>query len=178
MTAGWKHPLRADLTADEVRRLFHYDPATGELTWRVSRGSVAVGAPAGRRTNTNGYVQVRVNKRLYLTHRVIWLYMTGDWPAHEIDHKNLIRTDNSWANLRPADDSQQMQNQTKARSDSRSGIRGVRYHERTGKWIAALKVKGKVVLYRYCGTAEEAAAAYLEAKRLHHPFWAQNGASR
>jgi len=42
------------LRAERLRELLHYAPETGLFYWRVSRGSVAAGMPAGR-PHSDGY---------------------------------------------------------------------------------------------------------------------------
>jgi HNH endonuclease len=93
---------RNDLTAERVRELFHYDPLTGFLSWRVDRTNHV---KAGDRTgciDSNGYIRITINRTTYLAHRLIWLWQTGSWPSEEIDHVNRIKDDNRWVNLREA----------------------------------------------------------------------------
>ena len=60
----------------------------------------------------------------YVAHRLAWLYMTGEWPRHEIDQINLDRSDNRFCNLRPANRSQNSANSTSRASQikPRDGI--------------------------------------------------------
>jgi hypothetical protein len=170
-----------ELTADEARRLLRYDPETGEFRWRVRRGSTApVGGLAGS-PHIKGYWTIRINYKLYLAHRIAWLMMTGSWPAIQIDHENLDKSDNRWGNLREATRHQQRGNVPKAARNT-SGFKGVAFiqsranpnrTERRGNrpgagcWVAYI-VKGrkKVNLGRF-ETAEEAHAAYLRAAKDH-----------
>ena len=63
--------------------------------------------------------------------------MTGRWPENTIDHRDLDRSNNRWTNLREATYSQQRGNSL-LQARSTSGVRGVTFDKRTGKWQAML----------------------------------------
>lgn len=130
-------------TREEVLGLLEYEPGTGALRWRRSAGPVKAGSAAGY-VKSHGYVVVGMWKRLYLAHRLAWLVMTGEWPpeGHEVDHRNRNRSDNRWSNLRLATRSQQLMN-AGAQSNSRTGVRGVRWCKQTQKWAVQIKRNGK-----------------------------------
>ena len=112
------------IDAPELRRLLSYDPKTGDFRWRVSRGGgVRAGDLAGT-LHSGGYWQIYVNNRLYLAHRLAWLYVYGKWPDKGIDHKNGIRTDNRICNLREATASQNGANKGRLTRNT-SGFKGV-----------------------------------------------------
>lgn len=50
----------------------------------------------------DGYLIIKIKTRQYKTHRLVYAYFNGKFPAHEIDHINRIRTDNRIENLRDA----------------------------------------------------------------------------
>jgi hypothetical protein len=125
------------MTQDEVRRLFDYDAETGDLTWRVSpSNSVRIGNKAGS-DNGRGYLQVMVDRKLYLVHRVIWLLVHGYFPEHEIDHVNRNRADNRLENLREVTKSCNVRN-SRQRTDNISGVTGVCWDKISGKWKATI----------------------------------------
>lgn len=150
------------LTHERLREVLIYDPDTGLWTWRITVSNRAkAGARAGCRRN-DGYHLIRVDGRLYLAHRLAWLYMTGGWPEREIDHADGNPSDNRWANLRLATHAQNITNQT-AHRDNRLGAKGIRHH-RNGRFY--VQVAG-----RACGgypTLEEAKAAYSAAAQVAH----------
>jgi hypothetical protein len=74
------------LTQDRVLSLFLYNPITGTLIRRARAWHCAAGTRAGMMMKSNGYRYVKIDGRRYLEHRVIWFYMTGEWPAENIDH--------------------------------------------------------------------------------------------
>jgi hypothetical protein len=99
--------VKAALTQARLKELLHYDPESGAITWASRPSSrVKVGMLAGKVHPTQGYRQVRADKSLYYAHRLAWLYMTGEWPAADVDHINHVRDDNRWSNLRGATRSQ------------------------------------------------------------------------
>lgn len=86
------------------------------------------------------------------------------------DHKNGNTLDNQRHNLRIATRSQNKQNSKKYRNN-KSGFKGVSFHRRIGKWMAAIQVNGKPHYLGYHPTPEAAHAAYCAAaKELHGDF--------
>jgi len=96
------------LTQKRLRELLFYNSETGDFMWLVSRGGVSKGTIAG--TISHGYVLIRIDGIYYRAHRLAWLYMTGEWPADEIDHINRDKSYNAWCNLREATKSENMIN--------------------------------------------------------------------
>ena len=154
------------ITAQRLRGILHYDPETGVLRWRHSRGGwVREGQEAGS-IEVQGYRQIKINRRSYKAHRLAWLYMTGEWPPHEIDHDNLDRSDNRWKNLRDATNSQNGANR-RAQANNTSGFKGVSWHKASGKWRATIGI-GK--LHRHIGLFDDpvaASVAYANAAEQH-----------
>lgn len=117
-----------------LRRMLSYDPDSGIWTW------VWCPPPNQRYTGTvagnvrrDGYVSIRIAGQLYYSHRLAWFYMTGKWPAVEIDHEDRSPLNNRWSNLREASSSDNKCNsQTSSRNTS--GYRGVGWMPTVGKW--------------------------------------------
>ena len=77
------------ITQSRLKSLLTYDADTGEFCWAVSTSNrTPVGSVANCR-DKNGYVVIRVDKKLYKAHRLAWLYEYGVWPTKNIDHINL-----------------------------------------------------------------------------------------
>jgi len=149
------------LDAAKAREIWRYDQETGELFWRVRRGTAREGAVAGTPSG-NGYLLVRFGGRLYKVHRVIWLIVTGAWPANQIDHLNGKRSDNRIANLSDKTGTQNMWNRQRANRNSKSGLLGV--SKDRNRWQARIMAYGKQRHLGMFGTKEEAHDAYLAAK--------------
>lgn len=136
-----------------VRELFSYEPPTGELRWLPGQGGTYSGRSVGKR--------VRINKVLYLRSRLIWLWMTGEWPTEMVDHINGNPEDDRWCNLREATAAEN------ARNVLRKGKlpAGVELHGRG--WRARLKLHGKMIIRSGFATREEAEAAYRDLAATH-----------
>lgn len=147
------------LTAETLRDILDYDPHTGVFTWLVKVGKkTRVGAAAGT-VRPNGYCQICISYRLYLAHRLAWLWMTGEWPQNVIDHINLNGCDNRWNNLRLATISQNGAN-IRAPSHNTSGTKGVHWDNKRRKWIAQIKVNRKLIFLGRFDTIESARKSY------------------
>lgn len=154
--------------------LLTYDPLTGVLTWRERPLSMFrrecdhlrwnnryAGQPAftGITADTSGgYHRGRINGVEYRAHRIIWKMQTGEEPD-KIDHKNGVRNDNRWKNLRDVTAKGNALNQSR-HSTNRSGRTGVFFEKRTGRWIASI---GRKQLGRF-SKIEDAIAAREQAE--------------
>ena len=107
--------------------------------------------------------------------RKVWMHRvvarsSGDF---EVDHKNRDGLDNRRDNLRVATPSQNMCNRRLQRNNN-SGIRGVSYEKKRGKWSARISFNGKKKNLGYYDTADQAGEAYAAAaKELHGEFSGQ-----
>lgn len=159
----------SELTADRLRSLLQYEPSTGIFTWLVNRTStVRAGDVAGSIDKRCGYIVIGIDGGLHFAHRLAWLYMTGAWPINKIDHRNTVKHDNWFDNLRDVTQGVNLQNQTKPRTNTSSGHLGVAWDKSRCKWIAHIKVNGK---QKFLGRFDDPKAGYetyLAAKRELH----------
>jgi hypothetical protein len=159
-----------NITRESLLQLLCYDEFTGVFTWAQDR--FANGRLVARRgdiagsTDSHGYRQIRVGGRKVLANRLAWLYMTGEWPDHFVDHEDGSPANNRWKNLRKASRAQNAQNMKRARSDSSTGLLGAYPHG--DKFCAQITVDGKQTSLGYFDTPEQAHAVYLTAKRQLH----------
>ena len=173
--------MNGALDADQVRNLIDYDQITGYFFWKPRHADMFEDGGHSARHNcaawnaryagtiagtpdTRGYLAIRIFGRLYLSHRLAWLIVTGEWPVAEIDHINCNPSDNRFANLRQSTPSQNGANR-RLRINSSSGFKGVSWISRDRKWQAKIGIMGKTLNLGYFDSAEDAAAAYQAAAR-------------
>lgn len=170
------------LTAQRVRELFRYVKSTGLLirrqqvvTYRGGRPrNLAPGTVAGCQHN-DGYIYVAIDGRLFLAHRLARLIVTGEWPAREVDHKNGVRNDNRWRNLRGADSAQNRQN-TLGQRTRKGPFPGVYAHSRDrGRFVAQIKHEGRVF---YLGIYDVPEVAYLARCFAEHDLFGDFAGSK
>lgn len=130
------------LTQDRVKELFSYDPVTGLLTRLVSVGTAKAGTVITGGRDRDGYMKIAIDRCTHQVHRVVWLYMTGSLPIHQIDHRDHARSNNKWLNLREATVAQNTRN-SKIRCTNSSGVKGVYWCKATKKWRGEVKHDGK-----------------------------------
>jgi HNH endonuclease/AP2 domain len=159
------------ITPDELKKVLHYNPETGVWTWLVTRGRYArLGTIAGsqllaKRSNSP-YQRIKINGRHYLSHRLAFLYMLGQWPINQPDHINTNTLDNRWKNLREATPSQNQANR-RARKDNKTGFKGVYFCKTSKKFKAETQVNGKTIRLGYFLDAKSAADAYKKSVEKH-----------
>lgn len=93
------------------------------------------------------------------TTQKLHMYLTG-WP--ETDHWDRNGLNNRRTNLRLATRGQNNAN-TRLRSDSTSGFKGVAWHKRSRYWYARIRVGGQTRFLGCFPTPEDAARAYDQA---------------
>jgi hypothetical protein len=129
---------------EEAMRVLEYDPETGIVRHRITHGRAKAGTIAGTR-RCDGYSVIWVDGKLHLMHRVIYLMMTKEWPAQQIDHINRDPSDNRWCNLRAASPRENIMNRGALRLNRRntSGAAGIHYMSKLGKWCSRIHIDGK-----------------------------------
>lgn len=143
------------ITSARLRELLSYDTDSGAFSWNSSKKkgqSVGFSMP-------NGYRGVALDGRIYLCHRLAWLWVTGSHPVAQIDHINGRRTDNRFCNLRAATCSQNRHN-VGLRVNNKSGLKGVSWHRRDGKWKACVYLNYRAVFAKKFTSKTDAAVAY------------------
>ena len=125
--------------------------------WRELKGGVDKGT---------GYRCVEINKKDYKYHRVVYFIHNPKWKIHDscreniIDHIDRNPLNNNIENLRVVTNQQNLWNQN---------AKGYYFNRASGKYVAQICVDRKKKHLGYFMTAEEAGAAYLDAKgSLHH----------
>lgn len=162
------------ISAEYIRSILHYSPNTGFFVWK-ERFDVLANVNrrlAGNRAGTivkSGHIAIKIKKRHYWAHRLAWLYMTGEWPKEQIDHKNLNSTDNSWENPREATHDQNNQNK-KIPINCRSGVKGVRFvmMRNLPRYKVRISLRGKDIHLGYYKTIEEATAVRERASKKYY----------
>ena len=156
------------LTAEYLRSVLDYEPATGIFTWKVrTANNVKVGDATGSQ-NGEGYLLIRLQSRLHQAHRLAWFYVYGTWPEDQLDHINRNRSDNRISNLRAVTNKQNMQNAGKRR-DNTSGYQGVSWHKHGSKWQVGIVHNQKRM---HLGLFDDLEAAIAARKAAEKIYWA------
>ena len=154
------------LTQKQLQELLHYDFNTGVFTWKVNRPRAKIGSTAGY-ASPSKYIRIQIDKKLYLAHRLVWMYVHGSWPKYQLDHINRNKHDNRVQNLRDVDQATNLRN-VGLRKTNTSGHKGVSWWANKKKWAAQIRIQGKKVFIGMFDTAELAAAAYANAAKQHN----------
>ena len=159
------------LTQNDIKNQLHYSSETGIFTRLIAKcNSVKIGDIAGSK-HIKGYLQLSVNGKPYLAHRLAWFYVHGIWPIECIDHINGIKTDNRILNLREATFTQNKHNYKKANSDNKtSKLLGVSWSKTNKSWVSQISLNNKLIYIGHFSDKHKAHEAYLRKKREIHPF--------
>jgi HNH endonuclease len=93
------------------------------------------------------------------------MWMTGKWPRREVGHKNRIKADNRWCNLREASRSQTMIN---------SGLRSTNSSGATGVWLQGDKYRATIVR-KHLGMFDTMEAAIGARRQAEQDCWCNKG---
>lgn len=159
------------ITQEEIQDLFLYKD--GKLYWKESRccNKIKAGSESGA-INAGGYRQVKINYKLYTTHRLVFLLFNGYLPD-TIDHINGNKLDNRIENLRECSVQQNTFNSKKSLSNT-SGIKGVTWCNGRNKYKAQIQLNGKTHFFGYYDDKFEAEKIVIEKRKLLHKQFARD----
>lgn len=157
-----------DSIAALARHALDYNPETGVFTWKNPTSSKMKPGDVAGAIGPKSYLVISLGGYKHLAHRLAWLYVHGEWPKSQLDHKDGNKRNNRLGNLREASASQNKQNMSNPRSDNSTGYLGVT--KNSIGWCARIKVGGKLKWLGAFETPELASAAYWNAKRQFHEF--------
>jgi hypothetical protein len=156
-----------EMTQDYLKLIMEYDPDSGTMRWLVSRSWQSPAGKEAGRLRSDGYRHVKIDSKMYLIHRLIWLYITGRFPLDHIDHINRDRSDNRISNLRECSRSQNGANRPNQVNNAAKtkGVYLANWGGGKTKWKAQIYITdddGKKKMFYLGGfdTKEAAHAAY------------------
>lgn len=181
-TVQTQKPHEGKITQEFLRSSLTYDPETGLFRWKSRDdcnpqwNAQFAGKIAGM-VNDKGRIHIGitidgVTKKFY-AHRLAFIYMTGSCPD-QVDHRDGHPGNNIWDNLRPATQTQNMQNRT-IHANNTSGFKGVSWDRASGKWLAQIRINNRNKNLGRFASAQEAHAAYCSAADTYHREFACYG---
>ena len=169
-------------TPEYLAECFSYDAETGVLRWRerprehfrnqaafTTHARTKAGNVAGCIDGSTGYLVVGLNYQLLYAHRIAWTLLHREWPHLHIDHIDGDKLNNRASNLRCVSPAENCRNAPIKRSN-RSGIQGIGFAKREGKWRARIMRDYKDIHLGYFDTwadAVDARARALEQYGFH-----------
>ena len=156
------------LTQARLKELLDYDPETGVFTWlersalpqwNARFAGTRAGAITSLRHRRSAYLQISVDRRLYLAHRLAWLWINGSWPDDQIDHRDCDGLNNRLGNIRTCT-SRQNHGNTRTHRRNKAGLKGVA--PAGNKYAAYIQISGATEYIGTFETAEAAHAAYCK----------------
>lgn len=159
--------MKRQLTLERAKQILSYNRETGEFI-RIKTNSYKIkpGSKAGG-INTIGYVQIGIDGKIYLAHRIAWLFEYGEWPEFEIDHANGLRSDNRIINLREAKHHENICNRPKQINNT-SGYKNVSWSKTMDQWMVRINFNKKSIIVGYFKDINDAINASFEARKKYH----------
>lgn len=156
------------MSYEQVASLLKYEEGSGTLVWLprpremfaterswLTWNTRFSGRPALTALDTGGYCHGRILRKRYKAHRVAWLLFHKEWPRHEIDHIDGVKTNNRIDNLRDCTGSVNSKNRGRQKN-STSGVSGVSWCPSRSKWEAYFYSERVKTSLGYFPTKEEA----------------------
>lgn len=160
------------LTQKELKEILNYNPETGDFYWKISpKYDVKVGDKAGN--EHNGYQRVTIFGKKYLTHRLAWLYVYGEFPKGDLDHIDNDRGNCRINNLRIANKATNGFNRKK-QINNKSGVKGVYWSTAAKKWAVKIGINNKKIYLGVWDDLEFAELVAQEARAKYHGEYAND----
>lgn len=158
------------ITQELVRHLFNYEG--GILTWKNPTSPRFKPGDVAGTVNCDGYSHVMINRKIYKSHRLIYLYHYGNLPDY-LDHIDGNRSNNKVENLRECTTSQNNCNAGLSNKNT-SGAKGVSWHKHNKKWQVQIKLNKKLKHIGYFDDFELAELVAIEARNKYYKEFARH----
>jgi len=145
------------ISFEEMDSIFIFNE-DGTLTRKSGRK-----CKVGHVTN-KGYLKINVNGELFLAHRLVYAYHTGEWPDR-IDRIDQNKLNNRITNLRPISNSDNMANNNNCWNSC--GYRGI--HRHNDGYRAEVVKLGKRYKSKVYSSPKEAHEEYLRMREQVYP---------
>lgn len=119
----------------------------------------------------DGYLQVQINRKKYLAHRIIFFMFYGYLPLI-VDHIDNNPLNNNISNLRATNRYGNTRN-AKIPKTNTSGYKGVSWHKRVGKWRTQIRINNKTKNLGYFDDVELAGLVAEEARQKYYKEFAR-----
>lgn len=149
-----------------ILEIFYY--LDGNLYWKNNRGPNNCKDKKAGSIKKNKYVNISLNKKMYLAHRLIFLMHYGYLPKI-IDHIDGNPSNNKIENLREANQQQNSLN-CKISKKNTSGVKNVRFNKKIKKWVVNININKKLT---YLGAYQDLDLAELVAIKARNKYHQQ-----
>ena len=161
------------MTQEQLKEYLEYDSETGIFKWiKPSSTKTRIGDIAGT-PNGKGYINIRLLGSPYRAHRLAWLYVYGEFPEGLLDHIDCNRSNNRIDNLREATSQQNSLNSSLG-VRNKSGIKGVHWHSKSGKWRGVIRIGDVSIQVGLWDDLEQAADEMYKARQEQHGEYARH----
>jgi hypothetical protein len=159
------------LTIKRLSEYLLYDADSGDLFWIKDKGIAKKGSIVGGKSNQL-YLEVHLDGKKYLVHRLAWFYEYGYWPKI-IDHIDGDTRNNRIVNLREVTTSQNALNKRKSKSN-RCGHKNVSFKRDRNKYVVNLEVNGRMIHIGHYADLELAELVAIESRNKYHGEFARH----
>jgi len=155
-------------TLGQLKARLHVDVVAGAVTWidatkqHVGLNGKVAGGPRANHCGKQ-YWHVKVNSQPIKRSHIVFLFATGRWPVHQIDHINGDSLDDRISNLREASQTQNAWNH-KTRAKTSTCPMGVRKLP-SGRFQARIAVEKRKVCIGTFDSEIQAEQAYQQKRK-------------
>jgi hypothetical protein len=158
------------LDKEYILNLFYY--LDGSLYWKNPTAKCMNRNDFAGKKRKDGYIDIKINGKIYLAHRLIFLYHHGYLPKY-IDHIDGNPLNNKIENLREATQQQNCKNSKISKANT-SGVKNVSFSKKSKKWQVSLSIDKKLKHIGFYEDLELAEFVAIEARNKYYKEFARH----